>query len=99
MRRGVVAMLKTTVPPPGVLFASRMAWRNEPGALSLVLVTVKVAADAHTATHSATTLNIRRTLFMKESSGRLLDDAAVVEDFRPRVNAYCDLNAARRAFW
>ena len=33
-------MLNAIVPPP-MLFASRMAWRNEPEPLSLVLLTVK----------------------------------------------------------
>ena len=33
-------MLKLIVPPP-MLLASRIAWRNEPTPLSLVLVTVK----------------------------------------------------------
>jgi hypothetical protein len=39
-------MLKVIVSRPGLAFASVMAWRSDPGPLSLVFVTVKVAARA-----------------------------------------------------
>src|SRR2546426_12810088 len=37
-------MLNTIVSGPGLALASRIAWRNEPGPLSAVVTTAKVAA-------------------------------------------------------
>src|SRR2546430_16521983 len=39
-------MENVIVSAPGAVLASRMAWRSEPAPLSLVFVTVKVAAHA-----------------------------------------------------
>ena len=38
-------MAKTIVSAPGAVSASRIAWRSDPAPESLVLVTVKVAAE------------------------------------------------------
>src|SRR5438445_3066736 len=59
-------MLKAITSGPGRAFASRIAWRSEPGPLSAVLVTTKVAVWASRGHASMMTPNRRRILFMIE---------------------------------
>ena len=61
-------MLKAIVSKPAVALASRIAWRNEPGPLSSVFVTVKVAAKAPAARIDAATpdRNVRMTSLLKK---------------------------------
>src|SRR5713226_5773781 len=61
--RGVLGMLNATM-PPAAEFASRIACLSEPGPLSFVFVTEKVAADAQTAISSAAAAIPKRILGM-----------------------------------
>src|SRR2546427_2672255 len=59
-------ILKAITSGPGLAFASRIAWRSEPGPLSAVLVTTKVAVWASRGHASMMAPSRRRIFFMIE---------------------------------
>src|ERR1043166_4126302 len=80
-------MSKTMLSMPELLLASRMAWRNDPVPLSLLFVTVNVAASAlvvvNAASVAAKTKKAPRSAF---SRGRTAGRSLVIFQAYGRIN-------------